>query len=110
MNDTFAQQFKLSVFLDIPPRPLGTLLRLRGARPHIFALRCPLILRLFPVAPVHIMATHRWNEILLLELLDFSERHPDKLLTLIPCSAEAARFVQAYRADLEQCYTVQTEV
>lgn len=98
------------VLLGLPPAPLSYLARFRrryACRPHVFVRRCPLLLRLLPLAVVHKSAARKRAEILIMELSDLAEENAEKLLTLIPCSPDARRFVRQNRDTLEQSYIIQ---
>ena len=99
------------VILGLPKSPFALVRRLNriGDRPHLFLRRCPLWLRLIPLATVHISAACAHPEILLLELSDLAERNCEKNMTLIPCSIGACRFVETYREALEPSYIIQND-
>ena len=104
------QQYRGYVLLGLPPSPVSYLTGFRcrhGDRPHVFLRRCPLWLRLLPLAKTHTSAARHRHEILIMELSDFAARNAEKLLTLIPCSPEALRFVQRNKETLEQSYILQ---
>lgn len=106
------RHFRGQVVLGLPQSPLSYLKKIRreyGGRPHVFIRRCPLWLRLFPIATVHISAAGRHAEILLLELSDFAEKNKEKQLTLIPATAQAVRFVEEYRKALDPLYMIRVE-
>ena len=104
------RQYRGYVLLGLPPSPVSYLTRFRrrhGDRPHVFLRRCPFWLRLLPLAKTHTSAAQHRHEILIMELSDFAARNAEKLLTLIPCSPEALRFVQRNKETLEQSYILQ---
>ena len=109
--NSVVRRYRDYVLLGLPKVPLPFLSRFRknfGCRPHVFLHRYPILLRLFPLAKVHISASQRWAEILLMELTDFAQQNADKQLALIPCSPDAVAFTEANREALEQEYIITT--
>ena len=107
----FIKRFRGRVLLGLPPAPLSYLWKSNRTegRPHIFLDRCPLWLRLFPLATVHISAARRYSDTLLWELSDLAAQNTEKFLSLIPCVPEAYGFVEKHREILEASYIIQTE-
>lgn len=109
--NSMVQKYRDYVILGLPKAPLAFLsgfCKRYGRRPHLFLLRCPLFLRLFPLAKVHTSASKRWQGVLLMELTDFAEKNAEKQLALIPCSPEAMAFANANREALERGYIITT--
>ena len=78
------KQFRRRVLLGLPPSPFSYLMDCNrtDGRPHVFVDRCPLWLRLFPLATVHVSAAKAYSDTLLFELSDLAEQNaendPDK--------------------------------
>ena len=105
----FLRQHCLTVLLGLPNAPFRSCLSLllkNGARPYLFAHARPFLLSLFPVAFFHKSTGGRYDDILLKELKDFAEEHPDKCLTLIPANEKMRIFVVKNRVPLEAFYII----
>ena len=109
LQNALSRKFNLYVLLGSPRAPLSFLLNFRRrfrCSPHIFLHKCPLLLRILPLAVIHRQASPRWNGILLLELADFAQSNPEKQMKLIPCSPEAIAFAESHREELESLYII----
>ena len=103
------RHFSDTVLLGLPAAPLMTLMQLRkscGKRMHLFAHGRLLSPHLLPLVIPHRIASGRWSGVLLIQLLSFAESRGDKVLTLVPCTREAARFVDKNREALEAVYAI----
>ena len=105
----FLRQHCLTILLGLPDTPFRTCLSLflkNGARPHLFSPSRSFLLSLFPVATFHKSTGGKYDDILLKELKDFAEEHPDKCLTLIPANEKMRNFAIKNRGSLEAFYII----
>jgi len=108
-NHEIRRYFSDVVAVGLPTAPFATLVKLRkvfGKRVHLFAPTRWLAPHLLTLAIPHRFATERWNGILVMQLLHFAEQRGDRVLTLVPCTPDAIRFVNVYRETLESAYTI----
>lgn len=112
INNRIARQFKGHVILGLPPSPLSYLRRAilqHGVRPHVFLHRCPLWLRVLPLATVHVSAAQTHGDILLFELRDLARDQSERLFTLSAATPEAKDFISRHRDALEPLYTIEPD-